>query len=495
MNDYKKLMDTLEQDIVSCMTMDIPYQDYKGKKRQILKIIDNFKEKLKDQVFGMEVVQSQMKNSSDSIVETVNKQKDASDRMFSSSRALEEENERSNRMVNSSITAAEDILASTGKIQASSSALSQTSVEAKGIITEQVQNVYNIIDQVNTVSETNKLTYDSISALQAGIVSISEILVSVQSFYKQTRLLALNASIESARAGDAGRGFAVVAKEIGSLAEGSEVSVNEIIDIMKNIDEKIKQVTENSQAERETIEHAVDKANEVNQGLNTITSVFDSIQAQIEGVNDLLDTNRQMTEQVNEELSHTEEAFQAMTQTIETLNDDIRIQHSHTLRLMNIEAILGDMTQSLSNITDGYQLNLLDNAKEKIVQKGRDIIGELYESVCEKLISSKSSRVVPIKGHDEKLHKTVLDEKIMDSEYIEAIWTNNTKGEFIYSNPPAGIKDATIRSWFNEAMKGQPFVSDVYISGISKSPCITISMPIHEEEEIVGILGVDVQIA
>jgi methyl-accepting chemotaxis protein len=84
---------------------------------------------------------------------------------------------------------------------------------------------------------------------------------------------------------------------------------------------------------------------------------------------------------------------------------------------------------------------------------------------------------------------------ISESDQIEAIWTNDNKGNFIYSNPPAGIANATVRDWFNESMKGTTYVSNIYISAISKSPCMTISLPIYNtSRQVIGVIGADIGI-
>ena len=68
-------------------------------------------------------------------------------------------------------------------------------------------------------------------------------------------------------------------------------------------------------------------------------------------------------------------------------------------------------------------------------------------------------------------------------------------GAFIISLPPAGLANAASREWFQAAGKGQKYVSKVYISAISKHPCITVACPIkHEDGSLIGVLGADIRL-
>lgn len=91
-------------------------------------------------------------------------------------------------------------------------------------------------------------------------------------------------------------------------------------------------------------------------------------------------------------------------------------------------------------------------------------------------------------------HKKILDKVMANNKMIEAIWSNNQNGKFIYSNPAAGIANAKVRDWFKSSVQGNQYLSDVYISAITKNPCITISLPILDKGgEIMGVLGADLK--
>jgi len=108
------------------------------------------------------------------------------------------------------------------------------------------QSVKEISSLINSLS----VSANVVEQLKSETSNIEQILEVIRGISDQTNLLALNAAIEAARAGEQGRGFAVVADEVRGLAQRSQVSVNEIESLLGNLtlagDEAVKQMFESS---------------------------------------------------------------------------------------------------------------------------------------------------------------------------------------------------------------------------------------------------------
>ena len=162
----------------------------------------------------------------------------------------------------------------------------------------------NISEMEVTTQEVNQAA-QKISELEQSAGQIHEIISTIQTIAEQTNLLALNAAIEAARAGEQGRGFAVVADEVRKLAERTTRSAGEVSEIIGQLGGKVQQVTasmnvvvgkvhENQKVAGETAAVIEHMAGEVAETASANDGISDASGEQIRNVNLLQETLAQL---------------------------------------------------------------------------------------------------------------------------------------------------------------------------------------------------------
>ncbi|NKF52531.1 methyl-accepting chemotaxis protein [Shewanella sp. WXL01] len=225
------------------------------------------------------------------------------------------------------VTAINQMGATVSEIANSAAQAADTARAADEESSEGQQVVMTARDTINQLSNDVEQVGEVIESLATHTKSIGGILDVIRAISEQTNLLALNAAIEAARAGEAGRGFAVVADEVRSLASRTADSTNEVQTMIDKLQAEASRAVDAMEKSRNRSQQGVSAVDEASQSLTgisqqiaTISDMNIQVAAATEEQSTVVeDINRNVTE-INDITQRTADTAQAAAAASESLN-------------------------------------------------------------------------------------------------------------------------------------------------------------------------------
>ncbi|WP_406030946.1 methyl-accepting chemotaxis protein [Succinivibrio sp.] len=230
--------------------------------------------------------------------------------------------------------ASEQMVSTTADIAKNCEQASATAEESSNSTTRGTHEVHDIIDKLTSQIEKTKEDAKLVQKLADQAVKIGTIVQTIDDIASQTNLLALNAAIEAARAGEAGKGFAVVADEVRALASRTSSSTQEITKMVTQIQTDARAADDAMQLSVNSMDSLANEANGIDTILNEINDTVSTVSSQISQIATAAEEQTVATSEISSNMKNITDDSKVLTDSIDSVNKEMQDSNDQLAKLI-----------------------------------------------------------------------------------------------------------------------------------------------------------------
>lgn len=235
--------------------------------------------------------------------------------------------------------------------------LNELSIETSKVSDSGNEVILQTVEQMNQINDQSTATTEAMLVLERKSQEIGEIINVITGIAEQTNLLALNAAIEAARAGEHGKGFAVVADEVRKLAEESGNAAKNISSLISEIQDNTKHTVKTANEGKLAIESGMKYVSNAGKTFEKISDDINLINNKLSFISGEIQEINSNTEVLVTEVNKTKDVTERSTDYTQNVVAAAEQQYASMVEMTAASRALAEMSEKLQDVVSDFKLN------------------------------------------------------------------------------------------------------------------------------------------